>query len=328
MLALARNAMNSRFELVLHGGNPIALRAAAEEALDEISRLEAQLSAYSRTSELTQINLRAAREPVRVEPRLFRLLQHAQQLSRATDGAFDITIAPLMRAWGFVRQSGKLPDPAALETARAVVGMHHVQLDERNFTVRFARDGVMLDLGAIGKGYAIERAAEILRQAGITSAILHGGTSSVTTIGTDADGRPWRVGIAKPEAELAAKGLIPDGQLAAQENLLTVVELRDESLGVSAVWGKAFAAEGKVYGHVMDPRQGEPVDNAVLAALVLPSATETDALSTALLTLGPAGLETIAQLRPNFRGLVVARDTEEKFSTHGNGFTDSPRSAI
>jgi thiamine biosynthesis lipoprotein len=202
-----------------------------------------------------------------------------------------------------------------------------VQLDERNFTVRFDRDGVMLDLGAIGKGYALERAAEILRQAGITSAILHGGTSSVTTIGTDAEGRPWRVGIAKPEAELAAKGLIPGGQLAAQENLLTIVELRDESLGVSAVWGKAFAAEGKVYGHVMDPRQGEPADNAVLAALVLPSATETDALSTALLTLGPAGLETIAQLRPNIRGLVVARDAAGKLSTHGNGFTDSPRSA-
>jgi thiamine biosynthesis lipoprotein len=150
----------------------------------------------------------------------------------------------------------------------------------------------------------------------------------VTAIGSDADGRPWRVGIAKPEAELAAKGLVAGEHVAAHEHLLTTVELRNESLGVSAVWGKAFAAEGKVYGHVMDPRKGEPVDNALLAAVILPSATETDALSTALLTLGPGGLETIAQLRPNFRGLVVTRDAAGKISVHSNGVTESGHSTI
>src|SRR5437762_13847806 len=114
--------MNSGFELVLHGDDPTRLRAIAEAALDEVSRLEAQLSAYSPTSELTQITARAAREPVRVEPRLFRLLQRAQQLWRETGGAFDLTVAPLMRCWGFVRNTGRLPEAAELVAARACVG--------------------------------------------------------------------------------------------------------------------------------------------------------------------------------------------------------------
>src|SRR5580704_5063977 len=108
-VAVARNAMATRFEIVLHGENPVALRAAGEEALDEIERLESRLSLYRPGSEITLLNTRAAQEPVRVTPGLFRLLQQAQQLSRETGGAFDITIAPLIRCWGFMGGTGKLP---------------------------------------------------------------------------------------------------------------------------------------------------------------------------------------------------------------------------
>ena len=131
--------MATRFELVLHGENPIALRAAGEEALAEIQRLEAQLSLYRPTSEIAHLNARAAEGPVRVEPSLFRLLEQARRLSRETSGAFDITIAPLVRCWGFMGGSGKVPEPAALLEARQSVGMHLLELDERNCTVRFAR---------------------------------------------------------------------------------------------------------------------------------------------------------------------------------------------
>src|SRR3990172_2907646 len=171
-IALARDAMATRFELVLHGDNPIALRAAGEEALDEIDRLENQLSLYRSGSEIAQLNARAARESVRVTPAVFALLQHAQQLHAETDGAFDITIAPLVRCWGFMGGSGRMPAKDEIAKARAKVGMQHVQLDPQNRTVRFAREGVMLDLGAIGKGYAVGQAAEILRGAGIASALI------------------------------------------------------------------------------------------------------------------------------------------------------------
>src|SRR5882762_4798091 len=152
----ARHAMATRFELVLHGENAVALRAAGEEALEEIDRLENQLSLYRPGSEIAQLNSRAAREAVRVTPELFSLLQHAKQLHAETSGAFDITIAPLVRCWGFMGGSGKMPAAEEIAEARARVGMAHVLLDANNRTVRFAREGVMLDLGAIGKGYAVE----------------------------------------------------------------------------------------------------------------------------------------------------------------------------
>ncbi len=165
LVTLARNAMATRFEIVLHGGNAVALRAAGEEALEEIDRLEAELSLYRPASQIAHVNARAAREPVRVSPRVFGLLRHAKNLHEETGGAFDITIAPLVRCWGFMGGSGHLPGPTELSEARSKVGMQHVQLDEADFTVRFERPGIMLDLGAIGKGYAIESAAEILREA-------------------------------------------------------------------------------------------------------------------------------------------------------------------
>src|SRR5262245_42128261 len=198
-VAVARHAMATRFEIVLHGENEVGVRAAAEQALDEIERLEAQLNLYQPTSEISHINARAAFEPVRVEPSLFRLLQHAQRLSRETEGAFDVTVAPLMRCWGFMRGTGRLPDPADVLEARNKVGMERVSLDEERFTVSFAREGVMLDLGSIGKGYALERAAELLRESGVTSGLLHGGTSTVYALGSPPESDAWRVAVPKPE---------------------------------------------------------------------------------------------------------------------------------
>ena len=319
-VTVARHAMATRFEIVLHGRDAVRLRAAGEEALDEIERLDAQLSLYRPTSEIAHLNRAAAAGPVRVSPEVMRLLRHARQLSAETDGAFDITVAPLMRCWGFIGGTGKVPGKRALAAARARVGMNLVELNEREFTVRFAREGVMLDLGAIGKGYALERAALLLREAGVTSALLHGGTSTVCALGAPPGQRAWKVAIQHPlnaecgmrNAELevsAASRRLPAAGSAPPviPRVLATVELRDEALSVSAVWGKAFVAKGQVLGHVLDPRTGAPAAGAVLAAVVLPSATETDALSTALLTVGTAGHRHIARLRAGMRTLVVGR---------------------
>ncbi len=299
-VTLARNAMATRFELVLHGENPVVLRAAGEEALDEIDRIESQLSLYRNTSEIAHINARAAMEPVRVSPPVFRLLEQARRLSLETGGSFDITIAPLVRCWGFMGGTGQMPDSTAIEAAREKVGMQHVELDARDFTVRFDREGVMLDLGAIGKGYAIERAAEILREDGITSALIHGGTSTAHAIGLLPDGAAWKIAIERPSADAVAEPV-----------MMATVSLKDESLSVSAMWGRSFQSGGRSYGHVIDPRTGKPVETAVLSAMVLPSATETDALSTALLTMGRSGLQAIAGLRSNCRCLVVEQKGTE-----------------
>jgi thiamine biosynthesis lipoprotein len=312
-ISLARHAMATRFEIVLHGERPEALRAAGEEALDEIERLEGQLSLYRNSSEIAHLNARAAGECVRVSPPVFRLLEHAERLSAQTGGAFDITIGPLVRCWGFMggTGAGQLPTPDAIAEARAKVGMHLLRLNPTDFTVRFARQGVMLDLGAIGKGYAIDRAVEILRDAGVASAILHGGTSTVYAIGRPPGADAWKVALEKP-AEVV-------GDDSAR--LLAVVALENEALSVSAVWGRSFQTDDKTYGHVIDPRSGEPVNRALMAALVLPSATETDALSTALLTLGAAGLSSITNLRPGSRVLVLSRAASQKLHVETRGIT-------
>src|SRR5262249_19563359 len=141
------------------------------------------------------LNARAVQEAVRVSPEVFALLQHAQRLHDETAGAFDITIAPLVRVWGFMQNTGRLPTETELAGARACVGMSNVQLDAANSTLRFPRPGVMLDLGAIGKGYAVERAAEILRAAGVESALVHGGTSTVCALGNPPDAENWTVAV-------------------------------------------------------------------------------------------------------------------------------------
>src|SRR6185503_18822078 len=147
------------------------------------------------------------------------------------------------RCWGFMGGSGTMPEPAAVERARALVGPGLVELDERASTVRFRREGVMIDLGAIGKGYAIECAVEVLRDAGVTSALLHGGTSTVYGLGTPPESSEWKVAIGRPLDESGSSpGLIPaEGQapggmpLPSGDALLAVVALRDEALSVSAV---------------------------------------------------------------------------------------------
>lgn len=298
-VTLARHAMATRFELVLVGTDPVALRAAGEEALDEIERIEAHLSFYRPGSDISRLNRQAADQPVPVDPHLFALLQTANHLSEATDGAFDVTVAPLLQCWGFVGGTGKHPTPEALAQARQAVGASGLELDVAHRTVRFAKPGMKVDLGAIGKGYALDRAVEVLRDAGVTRAFLHGGTSTACALGRTSDELPWKTAVE-----------LPAGTTEEQREAkpLAIVPLENDSLSVSAVWGKAFTDAGKTFGHVIDPRLGEPVQRALLAAVVLPSATESDALSTALLVLGPAGLELLTRLRPAARALVVWRD--------------------
>ncbi|MCW3054769.1 MAG: hypothetical protein JWN14_3939 [Chthonomonadales bacterium] len=306
-------AMATEFELLVYGDRETYLQSVSEAVFQEISRLEAQLSFYSPESDISDLNRHAAFAPVTVEPRLFHLLEKTRELSEATGGAFDPTVAPLMRCWGFVGASGSMPTAEAIEDARRLVGMHHVHLDAGAYTVAFDTEGVQLDLGAIGKGYAIDCAVELLWEYEIEAALLHGGTSTVYALGHPPEAEAWTIAIQRPFDTTSG-------------HYLTQLSLRDESLSVSAPHGKWFASEGRRYGHVIDPRTGYPAGTALLAALVTASATESDALSTALLTLGSEGLARIGSLLPDARALVATspqadhptNPTEEiSFSTWG-----------
>ncbi len=312
-VTLATFAMATRFELVLYGENPVRLRAAGEEALGDIKRLDRQLSRFDPESDVSWINAHAAEGPVKVEPRLFNLLERAAQMTEKTGGAFDITVGPLIRAWDLTGE-GRVPSRAELDEARQVVGMEHVRLDRPGFTIAFDTPGVRIDLGAIAKGYAVECAVELLRENGITSALIHGGTSTIHGLGAPPDGDGWRVALAPPQSQIPnPKSQISDpksqiSNLKSQISNLKSQLLSDSSLSVSAPHGRFFEREGRRYGHVIDPRTGEPTQSALLAAVVGPSPTETDALSTALLVLGDDWLPELARLFPGYSG-VVALDT-------------------
>lgn len=292
----ARQAMGTRWEIILPGANRQRLEAAAEEALDEVERLETQLSKFRPESDISGINAFAASEPTRVEPRLFALLELALAVTDATGGAFDLTVGPLLRAWGFVGQSGALPSPEALEEARSLVGARLLSLDAEAMTIRFLADGVSLDLGAIGKGYAIDRARELLAEAGVEAGLIHGGSSTVFGLGAPPDESGWRVALRDPRG--------------GEQDICGEVLLRDRALSVSAPHNRSFQSGDRLYGHVLDPRSGEPTRGALFAAVGHESATLTDALSTALLVQGRDGLPGLSALYPE-ADLLVATATPE-----------------
>jgi len=268
-ITVAAEAMATRFEVALHGASEATLRAAAEEALAEIGRLEAVLSLYQPTSEIAHINARGAQEPVPVSPEVFALLEHCAALGEQTQGAFDITLAPLMRCWRFMNDTGAVPADDEIQTARAQCGWPQLQLNPAKSTVQLATEGAMLDLGSVGKGYALEQAGALLLENEFEHFLIHGGTSTVCARGTQADGAPWRIAVEHPDADRPP---------------LNVVDLANESLSVSGIGGKSFIDEhGVEQGHVIDPRTGRPAQSARVAAVVCDSATVSDAWATALL---------------------------------------------
>jgi len=302
-ITVARLAMATRFEIALHGASPEQLRAAADEALDEVERLEQRLSYFLEGSEIRRLNLQAAAGSVRVDAEVFQLLRRAKRLSEATQGGFDPTIAPLMRAWGF---RGAAPaGPEEIAHARSLLGMNLVELDETRQAVRFAKPGVALDLGALGKGYAVERALLILQEAGIEHALIHGGTSSVHGLGRQPDGSPWKIALEAPSAPAATT------QPPSPPRPWAVVPLQNRSLSVSAIWGRRSKPDGNArsHGHIINPLTGAPESNAVLAAALSDSGADVDALSTGLMVLGEAGLNHLPDRFPN-AGFFLASQSD------------------
>ncbi|BCW99188.1 MAG: hypothetical protein KatS3mg024_2015 [Armatimonadota bacterium] len=293
LVRVSRFCMATRFEIALYGAEADRLRAAGEAALEEVEAAERLLSCFRPESDLSAVNAGAAAGPVRVDPRLFALLQMAQEVWRATGGAFDPTVGPLMRLWGFRGGTFREPSPQDLERVRLSCGMHLIELDAQSRTVRFLAEGVQLDSGAIGKGYALDRAAMALRECGAVSALAHGGTSTAVALGSPPDEPSWAVRIAVP-------GIERDGG--------PVVRLKDAALSVSGVHGRTVEWEGRVAGHVLDPRTGLPVEGALLAAVTGPDGARTDAWSTALLVLGESAFTGAVQLPADFSAAVWLPD--------------------
>jgi thiamine biosynthesis lipoprotein len=255
---LAADAMGTRFELVLSGEDEFFLRGVGEEALEAVWDEHRRLSVFEPGSLLSRVNAGALGRAIPVDGDLFALLETCRGVWEESEGAFDAAVGGLMRRWGHRGELG------AGEAHAAGAGFGGVVLDRGGMTVRFEGAGVSLDLGGIAKGYALDRAAAVVRGAGVTAALLHGGTSSIVAIGSPPGRDGWRVRIG--------------GEAAGPE-----LVLRDIAASVSAPSGRVSASGA---GHVMDPRTGRPAADQLEAVVVGESGTLADAWATALVVLG------------------------------------------
>ena len=270
-LLLRTTAMACDFDVVLNPTGPSQQVEAASEALDLVHELEQLLSVYREDARLSVVNRTAADTPVEVEPELFSLLQRARLISEQTMGAFDPAAGALVSLWRLCRQEGRIPTNDEVAGSLACSGVNHVRWDEALSTIQFDRRGIELNLGAIGKGHAVDRAGDVLLDREICDWLVHGGRSSVLAHGQHAGLGGWPVGLRNP--------LLPDKPFAT-------LLLQDEALGTSGTAVQWFRHEGKRYGHILDPRTGWPVESMVSVSVIAPDAALADALSTAFFVLG------------------------------------------
>lgn len=285
----SHNSMATDYTVVAYGQDRDFLAEVVNEVFEEIDRLDAQLSNYKPESELSQINRNAAHESVVVEPGLFKLIQDSLRYSRETNGSFDITVGPLMKAWGFFRGQGRIPTRQELDRVLQRVGYQHVKLDSASRTVRFDEQGIDLDLGGIAKGYAVDRAVALLRENGVASALVSSGTSSIYALGAPPGDRAWKVTLRDPF----------DGNKVGD-----VIGLRNYSMSTSANYERFFKLGGKTYGHIMDPRTGMPTEGVLSVAVFAPATCQSDALTKPFFILGVNGIRKYLDKHAGLMGIL------------------------
>ena len=273
----SRRAMATEFSVMLPG--MIGKSAdSALSALAEVEAIENELSIYVPRSDVSRLNQAAGAGPVPVSPITLEVLDRASMLSRLTDGAFDITAGPLVEAWGFTKRRGQKPSSEVVQAALARVGYQKLVLDHERGTAELVEPGMAVNLGAIGKGFALDRIAASLRAAGIDDFLVHGGRSSVLVAGDDepGTGSGWRVAVEHP--------LLPGTRLGGLR--LTGQAPAGQALGTSGSGKQFFHHQGRRMGHVIDPRTGWPSGDMLSLTVLAPSAMDADALATGLFVLG------------------------------------------
>jgi thiamine biosynthesis lipoprotein len=293
-----RYAMGTVLELTVVAIDEAHGRAALEEAFALAGRLEMLLSNWDAGSALMRLNAAAGSGPQPVDRELARVLAASIDLAHRTGGVFDVTVGPLVRLWREAGERGRLPTPAERAQARALVGADGLRADPAAARAEIVRAGASLELGGIAKGWALDRMAESLRAAGVSAGLLSFGQSSLWAIGAPPDGPGWRLLVRAPDGGYAG-----------------VATLRDRALSVSSSVGQWTEIAGRRYGHVLDPRSGEPLMRAAEAVVLAADATRAEALSKALLVLAPA--EGLALLdAEGCEGLLLEADGR-RYETRG-----------
>jgi thiamine biosynthesis lipoprotein len=288
-----RYMMGTSIEVQAVGGDAATRKSAIDEAFAAFAEVDRLLSNYRDDSELSLVNGRAAAEAVNVSEPMFSVLEAARRVSTASNGAFDITVGPLVRLWGFHDKKPHLPAAAELAAVRPLVDYRNLLLDPQKHSVRFVRPGVEIDLGGIAKGFAVEIAADVLRRHGLGGFIDAGGNQYL--LGTPPGKRTWTVGIKNPD--------VPD-------RVMGVVETGEISVSTSADSSNFLVANGRKYGHILDPRTLEPSSAALSVTILSRDGTLADAMSKAAFILGPkAGLALVDSF-PGMSAVIAYRKSD------------------
>ena len=303
-------SMGTLFEVTAYVADKHKAEKAFNDVFKEINRLDYLMSNYKEESELSRVNKNAASEPTTCDNELAYVIEQSLQYSDITDGAFDITIGPLMKKWGFFKEQGKIPDKEELKSVLESVSYQNIIIGEEVKkslfrdpsivkTISFSNSGTQIDLGGIGKGYAVDMATRVLKGNGINSALINF-AGNIYAYGTPPGRDSWVIGLQHPRKS---------------EGLLGSFEIRDKAVSTSGDYEKFFNIDGERYSHIIDPRTGYPVKDIVSVTIVAGNATRADALSTGVFVLGlDKGMDLIEKLS-DVEGIIIYEDADSKLFT-------------
>ena len=267
----------------------VATGAVARIAQGVMSRVDSLMSNWTTTSEVARLNRECGAGATHVQPEVAHVIATALDVWRGSEGTFDITIEPLIRAWGFIGGHPHVPSDSAAAAAAHRVGAQQLRFDAAAGTLAFDSPDVRIDLGGIAKGYAVDVAADSLRAHGVTEALVDL-TGNMMALGASASGAGWRIGIRDPRDRLP---------------YFAKITLSGEGISTSGKYEQFVAADGKTYGHIMDPRTGRPADGLLSVTLVSRSALTCDSWDTPLFVLGPEKARALARAHADFDAVLV-----------------------
>jgi thiamine biosynthesis lipoprotein len=290
--------MGAVFEIVTYRTNPTQASQAMDHAFQEIDRLEQVMSIYKPASELSRLHRTAHRQAQIVTPDLYQVIQESLRYSELSEGAFDVTAGPLAERWKAVGRGEPPPSAAEEERLRCGVGYRKVELIPPN-RIHFHSSRLAVDLGAIGKGYAVDRAAAVLRSSGIECALINSGGSTFYAIGCPPGQSGWLVHLCDPSAHVGPHVLLNENSVSTSQ------QTPPSLLGVPS------------FGHIIDAVAGEPLKSATAVSVVAESATASDALSTAFLLMGPAKARDLVRRLPNVAAVWISPEGLPQTLTSG-----------
>lgn len=276
--------------------------AILDEAFAKLSQLEDILSINKENTELDEVNENAGIKPIKVSADTMTVVKEGLEFSKLSKGALDITVGPLVKLWGIGTDNHRLPSEEEINEAKALVNYENVEIDENNNTIYLKEKGMIIDLGAIAKGYAADEVVKILKANGVSSAIVDLG-GNIFTVGEKIDGSPWKVGVQNPEE--------------ARNDTIGFVSVKNKSIVTSGVYERYFTENGKNYHHILNPETGYPYENDILGVSIISDISiDGDSLSTTLFALGvEEGLKLINSL-DGVDAIFITKDHSLYLSEH------------